>query len=459
MKAIKCIFRISAVLLALSAVFVSCEKKTPGSDPSQAQPAPSGGARYTADGRRIITIGTWYDRYYVSKHTNIHDNPNVVVEETAVKRLEKIREIEAKYNIVLNYVNLTFEGIQESINVSIPSGVPDVDIYEADLQFGIPAVLRNYAVSLEEMDLGETDIFTSQSVMKYLRLTGQNESFLFAPSRSGGIDAYVLAFNMDMIRKAGLPNPQDVYDSGEWTWNRWREYLLALTQDTTGDGNINIYGYSGYWTNLLTNLLLSNDTGIAQGLKETLSSPKTLETLKFIDDLYHRDKTARPWDRSNWGINNRLYAEGLSGFWIGADWIFYEQGYKLPFEVGVVPWPRGPQGSFRDNRHSLPMGNWYFIPKGTENPRQIYDVIFDWTNWYNYDLALGVDDEWSRTVYMTERNYDYAVMMAGKPGFDLWENLGTGFSLLNMLVGEVTPEEIVDSYYQRFQDALDNYFK
>jgi hypothetical protein len=295
--------------------------------------------------------------------------------------------------------------------------------------------------------------------MKHLRLTGQNESYLFAPSRSGGINAYVLAFNMDLIRKAGLPNPQDVYDSGEWTWDRWREYLLALTQDTLDGGNLNIYGYSGYWTNLLTNLLLSNGTGIAQGLKETLSSPRTMEVLKFIDDLYHKDKTARPWDRSNWEINNRLYAEGLSGFWTGADWIFYEQGYKLPFEAGVVPWPRGPHGSFRDNRHSLPMGNWYFIPKGAENPREIYDVIFDWTNWYDYDLKLGADDEWSRTMYMTERNYNYAVMMAGRPGFDLWENLGTGFSLLDMLEGKVTPEEIADSYYWRFQDALDNYFK
>jgi ABC-type glycerol-3-phosphate transport system substrate-binding protein len=416
-------------------------------------------AKYTEDGKRIITIGTWYDRYYVSKHTDIHDNPDMTVAETAQMRLDKMREIEKKYNIVLDYVNLTFDGIQESINSSIPSGEPDVDIYEADLQFGIPAALKDYAISLEELGLRGTDVFDSHTVMKYLTLTGQNESYLFAPSKSGAVEAYVLAFNKDLLRRAGLENPQDLYDRGEWTWDKWREYLSVLTKDHDADGMIDVYGYSGYWTNLLTNLLLSNGAGIAQGLKETLDDPKTRETLVFINDLYHKDKTARPWDRSNWEINNRLYAEGLSGFWIGADWIFYAQGYKLPFEIGVVPWPRGPHGSFTGNRHSLPMGNWYFIPKGVEDPRLVYDVMFDWTNWYSGNLALGASDEWSRLMYGTERNYQYAVMMASRPGFDLWDTLGTGFSLLPMITGGETPDDVIALNQQRFQEALDNYFK
>jgi hypothetical protein len=444
--------------------FLSCGKSPaalpPGAGPADESSKTRGSApKYTDEGKRIITIGTWYDRYYVSKHTDIRDNPSMVDPVIAQIRLDKMREIEKKHNIVLNYVNLTFDGVQESITDSLQAGAPDVDIYEVDLQFGIPAVLNNYAVSLEEMGLQGTDVFTSQDVMKYLQLSGQQESSLFAPSKSGAIEAYVLAFNMDLIKKMNLENPQDLYDRGEWTWDKWREYLLALTRDTDGDGRIDIYGYSGYWTNLFANLLLSNGAGVAQGLRETLSDSKTLEVLNFINDLYHKDKTARPWDRSNWEINNRLYAEGLSGFWIGADWIFDAQGYNLPFEIGVVPWPCGPHGSFSENRHSLPSGNWYFIPRGVENPRLIYDVIFDWTNWYSGDLTLGADDEWSRTMYMTGRNYRYAVMMASRPGFDLWENLGIGFSLLPMLAGEQSPSELVDLYSRRFQDALDNYFK
>jgi hypothetical protein len=171
------------------------------------------------------------------------------------------------------------------------------------------------------------------------------------------------------------------------------------------------------------------------------------------------DKTARPWDPSNWEINNKLYAQGLSGFWIGADWIFNEQGGgELPFEIGVVPWPRGPHGSFEENRHSQPQGNWYFIPQGVGEPRLVYDVIYDWVNWYDGDLRLGVDNEWSKMKYMTERNFSYASMMASKPGFDMWESLGVNFNLLPLLSAEKTPNEVVEENRQIIQDALDNYF-
>ncbi|MDR1947861.1 MAG: ABC transporter substrate-binding protein [Spirochaetaceae bacterium] len=456
------------LVFAVSIFSVSCggpassgKGNTPRPD-SAGAPAevPVSTAKYTDDGRRIITIGTWYDRYYVSKHKDINDDPRMTEPVTAQMQLDAVRKIEAKYNVVLNYVNLTFEGVQESINSSAGTGMPDVDIYEADLQFGIPAALNNYAVSLEEMGLRGTDVFGPQTVMKYLALTGQQETFLFTPASNGATNAYVLAFNMDLIDAARLPNPQDLYDRGEWTWEKWREYLRALTRDTDGDGSIDIYGFSGYWTYLLANLLLSNNTGIAPGLTETLSDRKTTAVLEFINTIYNIDKTARPWDRSNWEINNRLYGEGLSGFWIGADWIFNEQGSgDLPFKIGVVPWPRGPAGSFEENRHSQPQGNWYFIPRGVEDPRLVYDVIFDWMNWYNGDLSIGAANVWSRTMYMTERNYQYASMMASKPGFDLWENLGTGFSLLPLLFAEQTPAELVAENRQVFQDALDKYFK
>jgi hypothetical protein len=296
--------------------------------------------------------------------------------------------------------------------------------------------------------------------MKYLSLSGQQENYLFAPAQSGATNAYVLAFNRDLIRAAGLPNPQDLYDRNEWTWEKWREYLIALTRDRDGDDTIDVYGFSGYWTYLLTNLLFSNNTGIAPGAAEKLSSSTTLEVLQFINTLYNVDKTARPWDRSNWEINNRLYAEGLSGFWIGADWIFSEQGGgELPFEIGVVPWPRGPNGSFEENRHSQPQGNWYFIPRGVENPRLVYDVIFDWVNWYEEKPELGADNGWSRNMFMTERNFDYADMMASKPGFDIWDSLGTGFSMVSLLSGEISPEGLAAEYQQVYQDALDSYFK
>jgi hypothetical protein len=443
------------------------DKPAQDPDPGNAadDAADTGTAKYTDDGKRIITIGTWYDRYYVSKHTAIEDDPGLSDPPTAQIKLDRMREIEEKYNIELRYVNLTFEGVKESIDTSIPAGAPEVDIYETDLQFGVPAVLEGYAIPIAEIGYDEATV-NDQVAIQTLKLPGQDSAALFSPASAGSGRAYPLAFNLDMIKKVGLENPQDLYDKGEWTWEKWQEYLKKLTKDTDGDGKINVYGYSGYWPNLLTNLLMSNGTGIAISDKEGLSSPATVEVIDFIDTIYHIDKTARPWDNSDWDINNQLYAQGLSAFWIGADWIFDAQGRvggqgdkAVDFEIGVVPWPTGPSGDPKTNFMSQPNGNWYFIPKGTAEPKLVYDVITDWIDWYNSDTEVGLNDTWSHDMYMTDRNCDYAKMIGEQVSLDMWQDLNVDFNVQGMLTGDSSPEELIGTGKTAFQEALDKYYK
>lgn len=95
-----------------------------------------------AEEPRTIKIGTWYDHYYDSTNTDIYDDPSVSDEELAQKHFDSVKKVEEKYNVRLEFVNLTYDGIQESINTSILAGTPDCDIYETDLTFGIPAALK-----------------------------------------------------------------------------------------------------------------------------------------------------------------------------------------------------------------------------------------------------------------------------------------------------------------------------
>jgi hypothetical protein len=121
-------------------------KKLPEGALSAGQPAGTsltgGSAKYSNDGKRIITIGAWYDKNYVSRHTDIHDDPKLSRFEAAQMKLDKMREIEKKYNI---------------------RGFPKTSVF------------------------GKA---TLDKVMHSLALPGQ-----------------------------------DLYDRGEWTWQRWREYL------------------------------------------------------------------------------------------------------------------------------------------------------------------------------------------------------------------------------------------
>ena len=446
------------MLLAL----VGCDTKTGGGDSGDntgGNNNTGGGnnAATTGDGStRTITMGTWFDIYYTSAHNSIYDNPEVNDPFVAEMELENMRAIEEKHNIEFYTINLTWEGIQESIVTSILAGQPNCDIYMVDTQFGIPAVLNGLAISLESMGLAGTDVFEEQLVMKDLNV-GQDETYLFRGSISSGIPLYPLAFNMNMVAEKGLENPQDLWDRGEWTWSVWRDYLIALTDTTNG-----IYGWSGYWTNMLEHLLFSNNAFIAPGPQTTITSPETVAVFDLIYQIYNNDRTGRPWDESEWTINNKLYAEGRSGFWIGADWIFQEfngEG-ELTFDIGVVPWPLGPNADINNLKHGGTSGNWYMIPMYTNNPRQVYDVVFDWLNWYDYERELAENWEWSRNMYMSDRNFEYALMMNQNTGLDIYGDLGLGdsFSMVEIMNGEKTAAQYAEEVKQVVQDALDNFF-
>lgn len=412
---------------------------------------------------RTIKIGTWFDVYYDSTHTDINDNPKVTNPETAQMSLDNVKAVEQKYNVRIEFVNLTWEGIMESINNSIMAGTPDCDIYMCDLQFGVPAVLNGYAVALEDIAEADDDIFTDQIATKNLKITGMDKSYLFTGNalEQGG---YPLGFNKTMLDAAGLENPQDLYDRGEWTWDKFYEYCRELTKDTDGDGNIDQYGYSGFWTTALSNVLMSNGAHIAGGKKEELSSKAAIEALEFFYQLYQVDKTARPWDELDWDINTKVYTTGTVGFWTTANWIQTQWGLSsdVGFEIGIVPWPIGPSGNKDTNSQVQVSGNWYMIPVGVERPELLLAVMEDYFNWFDGDLEYRDDTEYSENALETERNFSYLKQMGETtPWFDLWQVVPELY-LMSPIMGTYeaelqTPAQVAEQFKQIVQDFLDLY--
>lgn len=429
---------------------------------------PSGGDSLVTDGApRQIYMGTWYEHYYTSAHQDVYANAEVSNIDTATMQLENMRAIEERYNIEFYCKNMTWDGVIQSINTSILAGTPDVDVYEVDLQFGVPAVLNNYAQAISSYAPAED--FEKADIVKALTIGDADEQYLFK-GVAANTDAYMLAFNMDMINDAGLENPQDLYDRGEWTWDKWLEYLQALTQDTDGDGATDVYGYGGWWTTMLTYMLMSNSTDIAATGEEHLSDPRTQEVLEFIYDMYNTYKVARPWDESDWNINDYCYTTGEVAFWISAHWIASANGdadpKKIPFEVGYVPWPTGPSAT-DDVGTIATAGNWYFIPNGVSNASQVYHVMYDFINWYDGDLTLRDDTEWAEEVTYSpnaedpERNFRYLKAAGENEKFDIWGSVKNGdwsISMWPLMNGEQTAAQYIEENKQLLQDALDGYF-
>lgn len=416
---------------------------------------------------RTIRIGTWYDHFYDSTMSGIEDNPNVTDPERDQMNFDNLKEVEQKYNVKIEFVNLTWDGVQESINTSILAGTPDCDIYEADLSFGIPAALNGYAIDLRTILPEDDDLLTDQINVNQVDC-GLNDGSVYLFQHNAAENAvagtYMLAFNADMLDEAGLENPNDLYARGEWTWDKWREYLLALTQDTNGDGITDVYGYGSRFDFLIYNLTMSNGCTIAGSDKENLSSAEVGEVLDFMYNLYNVDKVARPWNADDFNDNQNAYYDGKVASWISAAWIAASNGNNdaaLPFEEIWCPWPIGPSGNQDTNKlKNVSSGNAWFIPTGTEDPYFVYKVFYDWRNWYHDDIELrDADMTWWEDSAQTEENYAVMEYLGSRGAFDLWNALGIEWDFTEILNGTMTAAQFQQTWKQSVQDALDNYFK
>ncbi len=414
--------------------------------------------------KRVIKIGTWYDHFYDSTHTDIYDDPSVSDEELAQTHFDIVKEVEEKYNVEIQFVNLTYTGIQESINTSILAGQPDCDIYEVDLSFGIGAALNGYATNLEDILPADQDIFNDQMVFSQVDIGLDDGVYLFQSNSAEMVlaNTYMLAYNKQMLDEAGLEDPNALYERGEWTWDKWREYLLALTQDTDGDGVTDVYGYGSRWDFLVYNLLMSNGTTIASSDTENLSSPEVTEVLDFIYNIYNVDHVANPWNSDDFDYNQNCYMDGRVAFWIDAAWISSaNEDANLEFDVVWCPWPIGPSGDESTNKFkNVSSGNAWMIPAGVTDPELVYNVFYDWQNWYHGDTDLRDGDlTWWEDCAITEENYAVMEYMGQRGAFDLWNSLGLEWDWSQLLNGEMTAAQFQETYKQNVQDALDVFYK
>ncbi len=423
-----------------------------------------------ADDRRTITIGVWWDMYYDSTCDSLEDDPGYAGNENDERRFNIVKEIEDTYNVEIEFVNLTYSGVVDSINTSILAGAPDCDMYMCELNFGVPAAFNGYAVNLRDVLPADADIFTTNTVMKGVTLGDDGAVYLMKPV--GAMDnSYPLMYNRQMIEDANLEDPYELWERGEWTWDKFIEYCQATTQDLDGDGVIDQWGYDAFIEDAFSGFLMSNGTNIAATPTENFSSNEVGEVLTLLQDMELVYKCAIPYADGDMDFHRYSWRNGNVAFSVGAAWMMGEAylGTDTPYEFDMVycPFPVGPSGNKDTNAMVQAGGSFYFIPVGAEDPELIYNVFSMWNNWYHGDTELRDDPEsiawWAETTAklpeLQEHNLAVQQLCLSREGFDLWQSVGFYIDWSGFFAGDVTVAQFQETYKLQYQDALDAYFK
>ena len=178
-------------------------------------------------------------------------------------------------------------------------------------------------------------------------------------SESGG-----MFYNKTMFEQAGLTDPSELQESGEWTWDAMldaaKKLTTAQTYGLSGDANL-LAEYS-----IATNdaEILNTDTG-----EVIMDSPNAIEGLEFMASLYNEHKVVKPNEGDSWNDPRQYFTEGLVGMTQG--WIWEAEGrLEVPFDWGYVHWPKGPKAA--DYVTPVPSHGGLVIPKGVEDPEIVY---------------------------------------------------------------------------------------
>lgn len=432
----------------------------------------------SADEPRHLTIGVWWDFYYDSDDTSWEDNPAATGKDTDIMRFDLVKEIEEKYNVTFEFVNLTYAGVQDSINNSILAGEPDCDVYLTELGWGVPAVMNGLATDLKTvLDPDDPLLKHEDTVLNYVALEDGSATLLTVNGAEAQVSATMpLAFNLQMLQEANLEDPRELAARGEWTWDKFREYCIALTKDTDGDGVTDVYGYGAWIGDSLPYWYMSNGGNIAASPKEGLSSNEVGETLKFLQDLYVSDKAAYPipaengWDVCRWLYRDKKVAFTTTAAWILANYDDYnwdgQAESTLDFDMVFVDYPIGPSGNADTNATKIAAGNYWMIPAGVKDPKLVYDVFRAYWNWYHDDVELrdNPDElEWwytttSNKLDLQDWNFEHMKKMGEKEMVDFVNVVINDLPLLQFLNGEFTPAQFQETYRQTVQDALDQIF-
>ena len=357
-------------------------------------------------------------------------------------KLEKWANVEEKYNVKLEFVVVTWEEKINTLTSTILAGEPFADIVGVDSTQTVPLVQQDYIYALDDlMDLESTKM--SQAIRDLGTIGDKVYLFTHNSSESGG-----MFYNKTMFEQAGLTDPAELQESGEWTWDVMLDAAKKLTTGTN-------YGLSGDANLLAEYSIATNDAEILDTVtgEVVMDSPNAIEGLEFMASLYNEHKVVKPNEGDSWNDPRQYFTEGLVGMTQG--WLWEAEGrLEVPFDWGYVHWPKGPKAS--DYVTPVPSHGGLVIPKGVEDPEIVYKI---WEDLQVWEVEVEEVTEWFEHIVPNEESVNTAVQMldTAKPNYWPAYGLSEAFyeTFANIATGAESPSQAIAKVKGEAQALVD----
>jgi len=400
---------------------------------------PTGGIHPPADlgGRTLTVAGPNENLFPFTLWPSVDDEPDPATS-TNYRRdrliWDNARRVEHDFNFAIAQDIVSDMRWHPVFQLSNQSGISFADIAYAPGDVILAGVQNNWILPLCEIYLPGSDLLGAQMFSRVVAETAAGMwAFSSAEPQSW---TFSLGVNMDIINATDTHNPVDLYNAGQWTWDRFMEILIATTIDTSGGRTINQWGIGGDPGQLLLQLIASNDGQLlCEDMIFTPDHPNNLEAIRLMhrivlgEMLFGTEREhIRPtyfggigYSYQWWRFDDHRYLapysphyigvaaasrfmDGSSAFLTTLDWRTSPD--RLPFELAIVPMPLGPSNTSGNTW----MGGWrdgFILPVTSEwDAADILMIMEEFMVWPGDELNLLWDAPvyWGNSVQLSGEN-------------------------------------------------------
>lgn len=266
------------------------------------------------------------------------------------------------YGCTINCTIVSSLQIQEKLATAISSGEsPDLVDY-AENTFPLLMSKNMYTPLDSYMDLSAPQWSGLEQYINKYRWNNNNYYYPW----SYDISPYFLIYNRGLFSDLSIPDPKELYDEGNWTWDTFKDCMQKFVD--SDDERTGLYGYAA--TSFIdatgTPLISIGNDGLLQC---NLVNANVERAANYMQDLKKEGLAEFATDYID--VSEEPITAGLSGFQAMGGWIITNYSKKMAkdesLDIFFVPFPRDPNA----DKYYYSMSTFgYLVPAGSKYAEQ-----------------------------------------------------------------------------------------